>query len=628
MSKEENLIHDDGWFTQRSDHVSGDQQFGPCSRIEMARWISEGRIIESDLIWVPGLNRWTTVTETLNLLLPAASLSPRTMPRSSIAAQSQDKSGVAKSTPYSSSSVERATLKDPVGAAGNSFAKSPADGPAARFDDLGAVAESNSSTRDKANQDKTTALTAVGTLAIPDTDIDDHQAPGKDKVKSTSAEAEDDSASVNERTSPANANARTRMRGTIKSISIKGSIRDFTGIIEAENDGLQLTFRSYAFKDNKCAIRMMVGAQVEFDVVDIDGNSKSIATNLRGLKFRELSDSERSPSRLSLFEWATGFYRKHKHNNKWYDNAFAALKEIARDEPWDLGSEGQRQPFSLLASYLDATFKRASSPSQNKLKIKESGGQYWALFNTGLVDRWFNSIYILFVEDERFVWRLSQIAVPTRGDGRQLLKIFDQHEFPDPNRYFDKGDEVVMLLKDPSKPIPFREEHIIDDAIANNRYPPEFLERFCPEDFTWDSDYEKLDKHKRNRFLESYAKAIKNDDTAYLEFKRAIEQAIVQAQRRTTWNFKTAIPGYYPRHDKMQLYLPLSLDHRDEKKVSVALIVNRHPSGAYEGFTVYPLEWAYKHARVVCKPDSDWLKPEEIMAAFDDDDDENDDDET
>jgi DNA-directed RNA polymerase subunit RPC12/RpoP len=45
----------------------------------------------------------------------------------------------------------------------------------------------------------------------------------------------------------------------------------------------------------------------------------------------------------------------------------------------------------------------------------------------------------------------------------------------------------------------------------------------------------------------------------------------------------------------------------DDDKVDLALIVSRTISGGYSGETVYPLNWAYEHARLVCKPDSNWL---------------------
>jgi hypothetical protein len=82
------------------------------------------------------------------------------------------------------------------------------------------------------------------------------------------------------------------------------------------------------------------------------------------------------------------------------------------------------------------------------------------------------------------------------------------------------------------------------------------------------------------------------------------------AEKRTRWNYKTAIPQYFPRQDIMSLLLPLAIV--DDERVDLALVVTRNPSGSYQGRTVFPLDWAYQNARLVCRPDSDWLVTEQV----------------
>jgi hypothetical protein len=60
----------------------------------------------------------------------------------------------------------------------------------------------------------------------------------------------------------------------------------------------------------------------------------------------------------------------------------------------------------------------------------------------------------------------------------------------------------------------------------------------------------------------------------------------------------------------MSLLLPLALV--DDEQVDIALVVTKNPSGSYQGRTVLPLDWAYQNARLVCRPDSDWLVPNRI----------------
>ena len=60
----------------------------------------------------------------------------------------------------------------------------------------------------------------------------------------------------------------------------------------------------------------------------------------------------------------------------------------------------------------------------------------------------------------------------------------------------------------------------------------------------------------------------------------------------------------------MSFLLPLALV--SDEKVDIALVVTRNPSGSYQGRTVLPLGWDYKNARLVCRPDSDWLTPDRV----------------
>ena len=62
---------------------------------------------------------------------------------------------------------------------------------------------------------------------------------------------------------------------------------------------------------------------------------------------------------------------------------------------------------------------------------------------------------------------------------------------------------------------------------------------------------------------------------------------------------------YYPAKDKLTLLLPLSLI--SEEKVDVALVVERMPNGNFLGHTILSLSDAYSNARLIARPDSDWL---------------------
>ena len=77
---------------------------------------------------------------------------------------------------------------------------------------------------------------------------------------------------------------------------------------------------------------------------------------------------------------------------------------------------------------------------------------------------------------------------------------------------------------------------------------------------------------------------------------------------------------YYPSNNKMSLLLPLSLI--DDEVIDLALVTERTPSGNYLGHTILPLDWAYSNARLITRPDSDWLVADKIETVDDIDDNE------
>jgi hypothetical protein len=165
------------------------------------------------------------------------------------------------------------------------------------------------------------------------------------------------------------------------------------------------------------------------------------------------------------------------------------------------------------------------------------------------------------------------------------------------------------MLLDTSKDIHVDYEHVIIDGVSRDRFPPEFLAHHVPKGFAWE-DYTKLERAEKQTYLAKLSGAIAQDLQSTRAIKNRLEDAKALAEKRTRWNFKTAIPQYYPTLNIMSLLLPLALV--SDEKVDIALVVTRNPSGSYQGRKVLALEWAYQNARLVCRPDSDWLTPDRM----------------
>lgn len=98
--------------------------------------------------------------------------------------------------------------------------------------------------------------------------------------------------------------------------------------------------------------------------------------------------------------------------------------------------------------------------------------------------------------------------------------------------------------------------------------------------------------------------------------KNRIQDAVNLAQKRVEWNYKSAIPMYFPKKNRGSL-LPLAL--MDETRVDLALVVERQISGSYQGQTILPLNLAYTNSRLVTRPDSDWLTTDLVDSSDDGD---------
>jgi hypothetical protein len=63
----------------------------------------------------------------------------------------------------------------------------------------------------------------------------------------------------------------------------------------------------------------------------------------------------------------------------------------------------------------------------------------------------------------------------------------------------------------------------------------------------------------------------------------------------------------------------MPLDLTDPGTAGLALVVSAIGDTAYRGHTVSTLEMAYTNARLVARPDSEWLKPQASALAGTDD---------
>lgn len=283
------------------------------------------------------------------------------------------------------------------------------------------------------------------------------------------------------------------------------------------------------------------------------------------------------------------------------DIAIGHLAATARAERWYYGRQDPGTN-PLLKNFLTLTFERlqyedslGQNDPRHEPKILVDGR--FATFNTGLCDPYNEPIYALFKQNERLSdsrpWTFMAF-VGSRAMGQFDMTGKFGARLPQPAHYYNSTAELTFdVRRDITVP---NLDHYIDHC---NRLPFDFLRYFGPQSF----DY---DRPRTREFYEYLAEAIKSDPQVLSQIRDQIEMAINRAKGLLRWNYRRAIPIYYPKNKAISLLLPLMLGNAS--KPNVALVMSRTPSGDYVATTIYTLGMAYAGARLLCGPENEWLK--------------------
>jgi hypothetical protein len=299
-----------------------------------------------------------------------------------------------------------------------------------------------------------------------------------------------------------------------------------------------------------------------------------------------------------LFDWAFIPLFSRDTTSK----AISDLASLALTEDWRYRESPAEEfdDFGILRNYIKFTFTRLRHEG------KVITGDRFATFNTGLVDRFYEPIYALFEKNDRATppWKWRSFCVSGQGEeGKLLARTFEP--LPKAASYFTNIDDLYF---DAEAPFDEDLDHIVLDGIRRDRYPHYFLETYAGG-FS-------LQEYLANRdsYLAVIADRLNQNDAMYRRLRNRLKDAIQLARKRVSWNYRAVVPQYYPKHNLMSFLLPISLS--DDTKVDAALVVQSiRVDGKlrYQGYTIYPLAYAYRNARLVAKPISDWLDSEMIL---------------
>lgn len=231
------------------------------------------------------------------------------------------------------------------------------------------------------------------------------------------------------------------------------------------------------------------------------------------------------------------------------------IQELADMSPeqWDFQNQTGN---NILKNYLQFTLNKLFE--ENKIIENEN----YAVFNTGLFTKYYEPIFFYLEPNNaggHQKWYLKQIA--TEYD----LGFYGVTEIPERANYFQNPE---LLIFDAKCKINVHFEHILKDEENVARIP---------------------EKIRNSSNIQS-----------------ALIGAIDIMKKKVTANYKIAVPQYF--NGKIQLLLPLYL--LENPQPDLALVVTKNQSGnSYQGHTCLTMQMAYNNARLIAKPDSNWLIP-------------------
>ena len=257
------------------------------------------------------------------------------------------------------------------------------------------------------------------------------------------------------------------------------------------------------------------------------------------------------------------------NNDFWFP--YRQLESIAEPENWESYEKenGVRKfpegNLEILSSYLNQTFLRLQEES--KILYSEDGTK--ACFNTGLLGRNYGGEIFAFFDRNtkpgQQDWHFIKDGFVTERDAMRCNFMKGFLGQPQAAEYYNAENYRDLFFNLEYKSIVIA-EHIVEENMA--RLPLS---------------------------LQS------NSHMAFNTIQGAVKSLYDKLRR----NYKLAVPHWYDGH--IQLLLPLYLT--DPHKPDLALVAQRNDDQrCYVIKTILTMDWAYKDARIICRPDSDWLK--------------------
>ena len=280
------------------------------------------------------------------------------------------------------------------------------------------------------------------------------------------------------------------------------------------------------------------------------------------------------------------------------NNFLGSLANECIVENWNFKDYKSKISHPILKNYLANSYYQALY--ENKVHFNKN--EKTACFNTGLLDPYFNEIFIVCDYDDCHDGILFQYCELRRPRTiQQNHRRFQRYvtKTPELACFYEKTADLLFNSDINALEINIANQHIFEDNLEriNDSLPPH---------------QEKFD-------------AKTNISACVQKFRTSIAYSLELAKR----NYKLIAPQFWPENAEVQYLMPIYLDGKCEEQngsskeiamPNVALCLEKvdNVEGIkYRGTSILTLDMAYQNARLIAKPDSFWLEPDRINASKD-----------
>lgn len=263
-----------------------------------------------------------------------------------------------------------------------------------------------------------------------------------------------------------------------------------------------------------------------------------------------------------------------------YNEPFAAIARSTMDglEAWNFHQNRFKEKYKAhsvpkIRNYLNYTFKRLvelerESPGQH---FSFSSDGEWITFNTGLQNKHGADLLAVFS-----AYKANPDRPPQPSSDWVYKGCFSPTERQYIDRFQSNVPDIAWYSKD-SRDFVFNTQYAIEKDVFDHLF----------------------DRAKERAGLPNAP-----DDVVRNYLRGAIENLIPKIKR----NYKVAIPIYYVEEGRMQLLLPFQSVISAED-ISCFLVDRDDDAEIYRLKTILDLDHAYFAARLITRPDKDWLNP-------------------